>query len=595
MPKRRTKIFKGIDASPGISLGHVHLPARRKYNIPKIHLDNSQVANELGRFREAVDRSIAQLETIRQKLSCRRGQEPKAIIDAHILMMKDEMLMAGTERIISSQAINAEWALQKNINQIGEVFDSLDDDYFRERRSDVEFVGRRIIQNLMGLDLLVRLPEHPRVVLVAHDLSPADTIGLDRTKVIGFVTEVGGRASHTAIIARSLELPAVVGVEGILKESGSGDRIIIDGYRGQVILHPTQQMLEEAMIRSRGFRNRMAELVGEYDSASVTLDGVHLKLSANLEMVEEVSSALKYGAEAVGLFRTELMFMGRRPPSEGFQRKCYRKIVKDMSGKQVTARTLDLGGDKAVGFLRLEPENNPALGLRSIRLSLRYRSLFLTQLRALLRASVDGQLKLLFPMISCHRELREVKEVLEEAKTQLLAKGQAFNPQIKLGMMVEVPSAAFMSESFAREVDFFSIGTNDLIQYTLAVDRRNEQVANLYNPLHPSIIRLLKLVVDNAHRCGIPVALCGEMAADPLYLHVLLGLELDEISMNPSSLPYVRYLVRNSDARECKQLVNNLLEINDAEEIRTLVQHWMAERFPALFTPEGRNEILGGL
>ncbi len=595
MPRRRTKIFKGIDASPGISLGHVYLPALRKFQIPKIHLSDEQIRAEVERFREAVERSISQLQSIREKLSHRRGQDPKAIIDAHLLMMQDEMLLAGTERIISSQAINAEWALQKNIAQIGKVFDSLEDDYFRERRSDVEFVGRRIVQNLMGLDSSVRLPEHPRVVLVAHDLSPADTIGLDRTKVVGFVTEVGGKASHTAIIARSFELPAVVGVEGILKETGSGDQIIVDGYRGQVILHPTQPMVTEAMSRSRGFRDRMAELVGERDSSAETLDGKRMLLSANLEMVDEVSSALKYGAEAVGLFRTELMFMGRRPPSEGLQRKCYRKLIKEMNGKQVTVRTLDLGGDKAVGFLRLEPENNPALGLRSIRLSLRYRALFLTQLRALLRSSVDGPLKLLIPMISCHRELRETKEILDEAKSQLTSRGQAFNPDIKLGMMIEVPSAAFMSESFAKEVDFFSIGTNDLIQYTLAVDRRNEQVADLYNPLHPSILRLLKLVVDNAHRCRIPVSLCGEMAADPLYLHVLLGLGLDEISMNPSALPYVRYLVCNSMAGECVELVDHVLEINDADQIRRVVQHWMAERFPSLFTPEGRSEMLGGL
>jgi phosphotransferase system enzyme I (PtsI) len=595
MARLRTKTFKGIDASPGICVGHVLLTDRRRHHVPKTHVSEDQVAGELERFREALEQSIAELEDIREKLSTKKGREPKAIIEAHLLIMQDEMLIEGTEKIIRSKAVNAEWALQTNINQIRKIFDAVEDDYFKERRSDVEFVGRRIMNNLMGLETRMKIPEHGLGVVVARELSPADTAGLNRDKVAGFVTEVGGKASHTSIVARSLKLPAVVGVEGILSRVGTGDRIIVDGYRGEVILHPSERAVEEALDRSRGLEDRTAELMVGLDSPAVTLDKHRIMLSANVEMAEEVSAAPSYGAEAIGLFRTEFLFMGRRPPTEGFQRSCYKKILKQMANRPVTVRTLDIGGDKHHPFLRAEPETNPALGLRSIRLSLRTRSLFLTQLRALLRASVEGKLRILFPMISCLRELKEAREALQEAQEQLAAKGQAYDRNIEVGMMIEVPSAAFMSDAFAGEVDFFSIGTNDLIQYTLAVDRQNEQVAYLFNPLHVSILRLVKQVIDNAHRAGIPVAMCGEMAGDPLYLNVLMGLGLDEISMNLPALPYARHLVRASRLKEARQLARQILEMDDSEAIGRKVREYMAEKFPEFFTPEGPAEILGGL
>ena len=595
MTKLRTKTFQGIDASPGICVGHVLLTNRRRYHIPKTHVSNDQIPGELERFREALEQSVAELEAIRKKLSTKKGSEPKAIIEAHLLIMQDQMLIGGTEKIIRSEAVNAEWALQNNINQIRKIFDSVEDDYFKERRSDVEFVGQRIMNNLMGHETRMKLPEHAIVVVVARELSPADTAGLNRDKVAGIITEVGGKASHTSIVARSLELPAVVGVEGILSRVGSGDRVIVDGYRGEVILHPSEKAVQEALDRSQGLKDRAAELMADLDQPAVTKDNHRIMLSANVDMAEEVPVALKYGAEAVGLFRTEFLFMGRRPPSEGFQRSCYKKILKQVGDRPVTIRTLDCGGDKRHPFLRAEPETNPALGLRSIRLSLRTRPIFLTQLRALLRASVDGQLKILIPKISCLRELREAREALEEAKAQLEQKGQAYDRKVKVGMMIEVPSAALMSDTFARQVDFFSIGTNDLIQYTLAVDRQNEQVAYLYNPLHLSILRILKQVITNAHQARIPVAMCGEMAGDPLYLHVLMGLGLDEISMNLPALPYARHLVRASRLKEAQKLAQDVLKMNDSETIGRTVREYMAEKFPDFFTPEGPAEILGGL
>jgi len=595
MVKLRAKIFSGIDASPGICVGHVLLADRRRYHVPKTHVGEEQISAELERLREALEQSIAELEGIKERLSSKKGSEPKAIIEAHLLIMQDEMLIGGTEKIIREKAVNAEWALQSNINDIRKIFDAVEDDYFKERRSDVEFVGRRIMNNLMGHETDVKLPEQAIGVVVARELSPADTAGLNRDKVAGIVTEVGGKASHTSIVARSLKIPAVVGVEGILSRVGSGDRIIVDGYRGEVVLHPSEKAVAEALDRSKGLKDRAAELMVELDKPAVTLDDHRVMLSANIEMAEEVPVALGYGAEAVGLFRTEFLFMGRRPPSEGFQRAGYKKVLKQMGNRPVTIRTLDIGGDKRHPFLRADPESNPALGLRSIRLSLRSRSLFLTQLRALLRASVDGQLRILFPMISCRRELVGAREALEEAKAQLRAKGQAYDEKVKVGMMIEVPSAAFMSDTFAQEVDFFSIGTNDLIQYTLAVDRQNEQVAYLFNPLHVSILRLVKQVIDNAHKSGIPVAMCGEMAGDPLYLHVLMGLGLDEISMNLPALPYSRHLVRASRLKDARQLARAVLQMNDSESIGRKVREHMAEKFPDFFTPDGPAEILGGL
>jgi len=595
MSRPRTKVFKGIDASPGICVGLVHLVDRRKFRVPKTHVARENIDLEKDRFRRAVDMSVSQLSAIKEKMARRDRLDPTAIIEAHLLMMKDEMLVAGTEKLIAARGINAEWALKDKVAEIRQVFDRLEDDYFRERRSDVEFVGQRILRNLMGHEAEVRPPAHERAVVVAHDLSPVDTAGLSRQKVTGFVTEVGGKTSHTAIIARSLELPAIVGVEGILEKVGTGDRIIVDGYRGEVILHPSERAVQEALVRSQGLRSRMAELVMEKALPAETLDGYGVRLSSNLEMVEEVETALRYGADGIGLYRTEFLFLDRRPPSEGFQRRSYQKILRQMKGRPVTIRTLDPGGDKKLPFLRTEPEANPAMGLRSIRACLQNRPLFLTQLRALLRASVDGRLKIMFPMISVLHEIREAKALLREAQDQLRAKGQAFSDDIEVGMMIEVPSAAFMSDLFATEVDFFSIGTNDLIQYTLAVDRQNEQVAYLFNPLHVSILRMLGQVVTNAHQAGIKVAMCGEMAGNPLYLHILLGLGLDEISMNPLALPYARHLIRGSHLKDARRLYRQVIKLRDSGMILRMVQDWMAERFPEFFTSEGNADILGGL
>jgi phosphotransferase system enzyme I (PtsI) len=595
MTRKRTKIFHGIDASPGIGVGLVHLADQRSFQIPKRRLRQENVAAEKARFRQAVLLSISQLTEVRNKLSVRTGKESRAILDSHLMMLQDDLLIGGTEKVIAEEQVNAEWALQKKIAAIHSMFDNLQDEYFRERRADVEFVGARILRNLMGYETELRQPAHERAVVVAHSLSPVDTATLSKTQVAGFVLEVGGKTSHTAIIARAMEIPAVAGAEGILAAVAPGEHIIVDGYRGEVVVNPDEQAVHEALVRAQKIRERAAELASEPLLPAATTDDHPMRLTANIEAVEDAKTALRYGAEGIGLFRTEFLFMGKRAPSERHQLRCYQSVLRRMKDRPVTIRTMDVGGEKKSAALKIASEANPALGLRAIRLSFRYRQIFLSQLRALLRASVEGPLKILFPMISCLQELRAVKDLVEEARQQLKDEGQKYGKQVKFGIMIEVPSAALASAELAREVDFFSIGTNDLIQFTLAVDRHNQQVAYLYNPLDISVLRLLKMTVDNAHAAGIPVCLCGEMAGDPLYLHVLLGLEIDEISMNPSALPYAHHLIRCSRYSEAKDLTNTVLAMNDATAIRQVVQEWMAKSFPEFFTPTGHADILGGL
>ncbi len=595
MSGKRTRLFKGIAASPGIGVGRAQVMERHRLRVPRCHILPGTAEAEIDRLRQAVRQSLEQVNHIRERMARARKTDPAAIIQAQALMLQDEVLLGGTEDMIRRQAMCAEWALQETLARIRGEFDRLEDGYLRERRSDINFVGQRILRNLLGLQGETSAAVGGLSVMVAHDLSPVDTAGLNRNRVVAFVTEAGGKTSHTTIIARSLELPAVVGAEGLLKQVGQGDRILVDGYRGEIWLHPAEAQVQEAIGRGENLRSCALRFMGEGKEPVETRDGHLVRLSANLEMVEEAAQALRQGAEGVGLFRTEYLFLRRNPPGEGQQRHHYQTLLRRMQNRPVTIRTLDLGGDKRLPFLHSEPETNPALGLRSIRLSLRNRTLFLTQLRALLRASVHGNLRIMFPMISCLRELQEARAALEEAKEQLRHKGQPFQPDIKVGMMVEVPSAAVMADIFARQVDFFSVGTNDLVQYLLAADRQNEQVAYLFNPLHPSVLRMLHQVVRAARGAGIPVAICGEMAGDPLYLLVVLGLGFDEVSMNPIALPFARHLLRSARLQEAHNLVRDLLGMEDNEAIRLVVQQWMAERFPDLFTEEGPTEILGGL
>jgi phosphoenolpyruvate-protein phosphotransferase (PTS system enzyme I) len=571
---------RGVGASPGIAIGRAYVVDRRRRKTPKRHINPEEFDIEIARLRAAIKESDTQLERIKGKLVAKEGQDHFHILEAHQLILHDEHLVDATIVRIRDESINAEWALRKTIEQIKEVFDSIEDDYFRERRSDIDFVGDRILRNLLGEDTTPVSPP-PDAIVVAHDLSPGDTAQLHRAAVAALVTNAGGKTSHTSIIARAHEIPAVVGTEDITSMVGTGDLVIVDGSSGLCILNPEPQTVAHFRARARREAATAEALLANRDLPAETLDAHRMHLLANIDVPEEIEGALDHGAEGIGLFRTEFLFINRVVPSEEEHLQASRGVLEQLNGRVATFRTFDLGGDKT-SPLQNVPEANPALGLRSIRLCLtkQGRPLFKDQIRGLLRASVHGPLRIMFPMISGVAELREAKAVVEECKEELRARGEPFDPAMKVGIMVEMPSAAMTADLIAREVDFFSIGTNDLIQYSLAIDRVNEHVSYLYKPLHPAILRIIRYVTDAAESQKIPVAMCGEMAGEPMLALVLMGLGLHELSMNAVAIPLVKSVLRASTAAEARKLADTAMGLATADEIEELVREQMAKRFP---------------
>jgi phosphotransferase system enzyme I (PtsI) len=564
---------RGTPAAPGIAIGRAYVVDRRRLKTPKRHIKAAEVESEVARFHAALDASDRQLEQIKQKIEARDESEHYNLIAAHQLILHDEHLVDETLKYIKERKINAEWALRKTVEHIKGVFDAIEDDYFRERRSDVDFVGERVMRNLMGeKGPAVRPP--PDAIVVAHDLSPADAIQLTRAAVAGLITDAGGKTSHTAIIARAHELPAVVGLEDVTSALATDDLVIVDGTRGMVILHPMPQTVAHYRGRARREAAIGEALLENRTLPAETLDGVRVELHANVDFADEVKSALEHGADGVGLFRTEFLFMtGDHPPSEEEHYQHALRVLEDLDGRIATFRTFDLGADKVSELLPEQyVEANPHLGLRSIRLSMSpsIYPLFKAQLRGLLRASAHGPLRIMFPMISGVSELRRVRAALDEARAELRAEGKPLDENVKIGVMIETPSAAMVADLLAREVDFFSIGTNDLIQYTLAVDRVNEHVAHLYEPLHPAILRLIQQVTREAHKRGIQVAVCGEMAGDSRVAPLLLGLGLTELSMNAVSIPEVKSAIRAQRRAELVELAERALSLCTVEEIKTV-------------------------
>jgi phosphoenolpyruvate-protein phosphotransferase (PTS system enzyme I) len=563
-PKDRGKtvVLEGIGVSPGYAIGRAHLVDRRRVKVPKYHLSEGQVPREMVRFERAITDSEAQIRDIKSKLQS-AGDEHFLILDAHQLILRDEMLVEGTRDAIREMSINAEWALKKTIRSIKQIFDNIDDEYFRERRSDVDFVGDRVLRNLMG-------SAHPSLsqvghaaIVVAHDLSPADTAFLMRTTILGFATDVGGKTSHTAIMARSLELPAVVGLERATEGVGTGDVLIIDGVRGRVLVNPGPEEIQRYQQKQLAYSARRARLGEHSQEPAVTADGVGLKVMGNIELPEEAPGVFENGADGIGLYRTEYLYMNRETlPDEDTQYEHYRQVLETSGAAGATIRTLDLGGDKFIDALKFNRELNPVMGLRAIRFCLKQQGIFRTQLRALLRSSAHGALRVMLPLISGLEEVRTVKEIMAECRAELAEEGCDMAPQIPLGIMIELPSAAQIADLLAKEVDFFAIGTNDLIQYTLAIDRGNEHVAYLYRPLHPALIRMLGFIIRSARDAGIPCSMCGEMAGEAQYAPILVGLGLREFSVNTVSLPLVKSVVRALDVTRCEALV---------EEVRALV------------------------
>jgi len=567
----------GLGVSPGYAIGRAHFVDRKKIKVPHRHLEQSDIESEVQRFQDAISRSEQQLKSLKNRFQS-QGQEHDLILEAHTMMLRDDMLIKGTEQLIREQALNAEWALQKVVRGIKKIFDNIDDEYFKERRADIGFVADRLLRNLLGKDEPTLANIKPDSIVVAHDLSPADTAQMLNSSVLGFVTEVGGRTSHTAIMARSLELPAVIAIDELTEYVGTGDLLVVDGSNGRVHINPSQKELKRYQDRQATYEAEKAKLNAVKQGFAQTKDGHRILINGNIELPAETNIVIEHGAEGVGLYRTEFLYMNRSSlPSEDEQYESYRDVVEKALPGHATIRTLDLGGDKLADFIRVESEDNPVMGLRAVRFCLMHPDIFRVQARALLRASIHGELRVMVPLISRLDEVRAIKSVFRQCRRELEGEGVPIANDIPFGIMIEVPSAALIAQHLAREVDFFSIGTNDLVQYTLAVDRGNPHVARLYAPMHPAMLSLISIIVGAARGACIDVSMCGEMAGDPLCLPIVIGLGLKNLSMNATSIPLIKAMVRHISVSECENLVNEILELNTAESIETAVRWRLRE------------------
>lgn len=574
-------MLKGIGVSPGIIIGKVFLFSPSNIEVSTISLTTGEEINhEINRFKLSLQKSKEQLLAVKKEVKRKKHKEARYIIDAQLLILEDKLLVGNIIKTIREKKIDAASAVKETIQGLSRTFDDVGDEYLRERKTDIDYIGERITRNILGRKREDLSTIQEPSIIVAQDLSPADTANLDTQVVMGFVTNAGGKTSHTAIMARALEIPSVVGLKKITSEVTSGETIIVDGTIGVVITRPTSETLWKYREKKQRYEQLEKELFHFKDLPAETPDGFQVKLLANIELVEELSSIREHGAEGIGLYRTEFLYLNRKElPTEEEHFNIYKKVIETVSPHPVTIRTFDLGGDKFLSRPDLVEEMNPVMGLRAIRFCLKEVSIFKTQLRALLKASVFGELKMLFPMISGVREIAQIKEILEELKAELHKEGISYNPDIKIGIMIEIPSAATIADLLAQEVDFFSIGTNDLIQYTLAIDRVNENVSYLYNPLHPAVLRLIKNVVDAAHSTGISVVMCGEMAGEPLYLPILLGLGIDELSMNPLCILKIKKILRSISYHDAQQLAAQVDQFKTATEIENFMRQELNKRF----------------
>ena len=558
--------LQGIAASNGIAIAKAYKLVEPDFSFEKRTVDAP--AEEIARFQSALQTAKAELEKIRDHAGTALGADKAAIFDAHLLVLSDPELISPIEDKIKTENVNAELALKETADMFIGMFESMDNEYMKERAADIRDVTKRVLAHLLGIQIPNPSMIAEEVVIVAEDLTPSDTAQLNRQFVKGFTTNIGGRTSHSAIMARSMEIPAVVGTKAATEEINNGDIVVIDGLKGEVHFNPTPEVLEAYKKIQEDFEKQKAEWAKLVNEKSVTADGHHVELAANIGTPKDLKGVVENGGEGVGLYRTEFLYMDRdQLPTEEEQYTAYKAVLEGMEGKPVVVRTLDIGGDKELPYLNLPKEMNPFLGFRAIRLCLEEVEIFRTQLRALLRASVHGNLKVMFPMIATLNEFREAKAMLEDEKAKLVQEGVQVADHIELGIMVEIPSTAVLADQFAKEVDFFSIGTNDLIQYTMAADRMNQQVAYLYQPYNPSILRLVKMVIDAAHKEGKWAGMCGEMAGDETAIPILLGLGLDEFSMSVSSILKARSLIRNLNKADMEKLASSVLNMSTTEEV----------------------------
>jgi phosphoenolpyruvate-protein phosphotransferase (PTS system enzyme I) len=558
--------LNGIAASSGIAIAKAYRLVEPDLTFVKKSIDNDTV--EIERFRAALEQSKVELEGIRDKAKVELGADKAAIFEAHLLVLSDPELVTPIEDKIKTDKVNAEFALKETADMFVAMFESMDNEYMKERAADIRDVTKRVLSHLLGVQIVNPSMISEEVIIVAEDLTPSDTAQLNRQFVKGFTTDIGGRTSHSAIMARSMEIPAVVGTKTATEEIQNGDLVIVDGLNGQVYINPTAEEVERFKSEHAAFEAQKAEWAKLVNEQTVTSDGHHVELAANIGTPKDLVGVINNGGEGVGLYRTEFLYMGRdQLPTEEEQFESYKAVLEGMNGKPVVVRTLDIGGDKELPYLNLPKEMNPFLGFRAIRLCLEEQGMFRTQLRALLRASVYGNLKIMFPMIATLSEFRQGKAILEEERQKLQAEGVAIAEKIELGIMVEIPSTAVIADQFAKEVDFFSIGTNDLIQYTMAADRMNERVSYLYQPYNPAILRLVKMVIDAAHKEGKWTGMCGEMAGDEQAIPVLLGLGLDEFSMSATSILKARSQIRNLSKADMERLASEVLQMSTTEEV----------------------------
>ncbi len=578
----KNHLLKGIGASPGIAIGKVFLVDRDHLELSHYNIaTNEEIEKEIERFKGAIAASRAQLLKAKKDINKKKFKEAQYIIDTHILLLQDKFLMENTIKAIKHEKTDAALALKKTIDGLRKHLANINDEYMQERTSDIDYIEQRILRNLAGIKSDIITASKEKIIIVANDLSPADTVNLNVNEVLGFTLDCGGRTSHTAIIARALKIPAVVGLKDITSRVKTGDTMIIDGIHGVVIINPTpDKFLQYSQQKSQYDEFEMG-LLKYRDLPAETCDGFRIKLLANIEIMEELPSVIDYGAEGIGLYRTEFLFLNRKDlPSEKEQFEIYKKVTETISPNPVTIRTLDIGGDKFMSQIDFAEEINPVMGLRAIRFCLKEIAIFKTQLRAILRASAYGKVRILFPMISGIEEVWQTKKILDEVKKELQAEMKTFDPDIEIGIMVEVPSAGTIADLLAKEVNFFSIGTNDLIQYTLAIDRVNEQVSYLYEPLHPAVLRLIRNIINAAHSNGLTVAMCGEMAGEPFYIPILLGLGIDELSMNVMALPRVKRILRSLHYKESKSITDDVFKLSTAQEIEKLLKKTANKTFP---------------
>ena len=564
-------MYKGTGASPGIALGRVLVKEHSELVIEKKTIEN--IDEEIQKLESAVKVSKEELTKVKEKALAELGEHEAEIFEAHLLVLEDPELIGSAISKIRDEKVNADYALNEIKEMFVAMFESMDNEYMRERAADIKDVTNRVLRHILGIKVVDLAGLDEEVVLIAHDLTPSDTATMNKNMVLGFLTDIGGRTSHTAIMARTLEIAAVVGLNDITKKVKDGDYIVFNGDTGEVIVNPDEETKAKYASLKEEFEEYRKSLELLKGQASITTDGRHVELAGNIGSPNDVEGLIKNDAEGVGLYRTEFLYMDKEDsfPTEEEQYEAYKAVLEGMNNKPIVIRTLDIGGDKELPYFEMEAEMNPFLGYRAIRLCLDRKDIFKTQLRALYRASVHGKLRIMFPMISSLEELLDAKEVIKEVLKELDAENIAYSNDVEVGMMIEIPSAAVISDVLARHVDFFSIGTNDLIQYTCAVDRMNQKISHLYNQFNPAVLRLIKMVIDNAHKEGKWVGMCGESAGDQRMIPILLGFGLDEFSMSPISILPARKLITSLSYADMQKFADEVLAMGTAKEIKEYV------------------------